>query len=127
MFIHGGYASGKTFLMGDFLKHYSGFGPVKFINIAGEDGYMSAQSFGLGEVGETAETFDDFVGILNDCKKDKVVAVGVDSMKALAKLVMGKVLGTFERQPEIGGKTNEWSDVHFKMELLSQKIRHSAT
>lgn len=126
MLIHGGYASGKTYLMADFLKYYKSAGPVKFINVAGEDGYLSAQTFGLGDIGETANTYDDLEAILNDCKKDKTVAIGLDSMKAAARLAMIKVVGSSDRMPSVGGQGNEWGDVHFKMENLTNRLRNAA-
>ena len=33
--IHGGYAAGKTHLLADFLKHYSQYGKVRFLNVIG--------------------------------------------------------------------------------------------
>lgn len=126
MLIHGGYASGKTHLLADFLKHYSATGPVKFINVVGEDGYLSAQSFGLGDVGETVTSFDDLIDSLNDARSNKCIAVGIDSMKAASRLAMSKVLGTTDRMPSVGGNGNEWGDVHFKMENLTNRMRNAS-
>lgn len=124
--IHGGYAAGKTHLIGDFLKHYSTQGPVRFINVIGEDGSDSAKSFNIGAVGENVETYEDLIGALNDVKKDKCVALGVDSMKAASRLAMAHVLGTRERMPSVGGNGNEWGAVHFAMENLTNRMRASA-
>lgn len=124
--IHGGYASGKTHLLGDFLKHYSTLGPVKFINVIGEDGYLSAQSFGLGDVGETVSTYDELIEALNEARTQKCVAIGVDSMKAASRLAMSKVVGSGDRMPTVGGNGNEWGDVHFKMENLVNRMRNAA-
>lgn len=126
MLIHGGYAAGKTHLVADFLKYYSSTGPVKFINVTGEDGYLSAQTFGLGEIGETVETYDELVAVLNDCKKDKVQAIGLDSMKAASRLAMAKVVGSADRMPSVGGNGNEWGSVHFAMENLTNRLRNAA-
>ena len=126
MLLHGGYAAGKTHIMADFLKYYRSSGPVRFINIIGEDGYLSAQSFGLGDVGETVTTYDDLEAALLDAKKDKCVAIGLDSMKMAAKLAMAKVVGSSDRMPSVGGNGNEWGDVHFKMENLTNRLRNAA-
>jgi len=126
MLIHGGYASGKTYLIADFLKYYSKEGPVKFINVAGEDGYLSAQSFGLGNIGETVTTYDDLIACLNDAKKEKCVAIGVDSMKMASKLAMAHVIGSSDRMPSVGGNGNEWGSVHFAMENITNRMRNAA-
>lgn len=125
MLVHGGYAAGKTHLLADFLKHYSAQGPVRFINIVGEDGYLSAQTFGLGLVGETVDTYDSLIQALADAKKDKCVAVAVDSMKQASKIAMSHIVGS-DRLPSVGGNTNEWGAVHHAMELLTNKMRQSA-
>ena len=124
--IHGGYAAGKTHLLGDFLKFYSANGPVRFINVRGEDGSDSAKTFNIGDVGENVETYEDLIGALNDVKKDKCVALGIDSMKAVNRLAMAHVLGTSERMPSVGGNGNEWGAVHFAMENLTNRMRASA-
>lgn len=124
--IHGGYAAGKTHLVGDFLKYYSAQGPVKFINVKGEDGSDSAKTFGLGAVGENVETFEDLIGALNDVRKEKCVALGIDSMKAASRLAMAHVLGTDSRMPSVGGNGNEWGAVHFAMENLTNRMRAAA-
>jgi hypothetical protein len=124
--IHGGYAAGKTHLLGDFLKFYSSQGLVRFINVQGEDGSDSAKTFSLGDVGENVQTYEDLIGALNDVKKDKCVALGVDSMKAASRLAMSHVLGTSERMPSVGGNGNEWGAVHFAMENLTNRMRAAA-
>jgi AAA domain len=124
--IHGGYASGKTHLLADFLKYYSAQGPVKFVNVIGEDGYLSAQSFGLGDIGETVTTYDDLTACLNDARKEKCVALGVDSMKMASKLAMSHVLGTSDRMPSVGSNGNEWGAVHFAMENITNRMRNAA-
>jgi len=121
--IHGGYAAGKTHLMADFLKYYSQFGKVRFLNVIGEDGYMSAQTFGLGDIGETVDKYSDMEAALADYKKDGILALGVDSMKPASRLAMTHVLGTDSRMPSVGGNTNEWGAVHFAMENLTSKMR----
>ena len=121
--IHGGYAAGKTHLMADFLRHYSQQGKVRFLNVIGEDGYMSAQTFGLGNIAETVDTYNDMLAALAEYKKEGVVALGVDSMKPASRLAMTHVLGTDSRMPSVGGNSNEWGAVHFAMENLTNKMR----
>jgi len=126
MLLHGGYASGKTYMLADFLKYYSKIGPVKFINVIGEDGYLSAQSLGLGDVGETVTTYTELLDSLADAKKEKCVAVAVDSMKMASKLAMAHIVGSSDRMPSVGGNGNEWGAVHFAMENLTNRMRQSA-
>lgn len=124
--IHGGYASGKTHLMADFLAHYKEQGgKVKFLNVIGEDGYRSAMHSGLEE-GETVESYKDMIEALQEARQEGVVAVGLDSLKAAVRLVMAHVLGSPDRLPSIGGNKNEWGEVHFSVELFTTALRGAA-
>ena len=53
--LHGPYGGGKTHLLGDMLATESEQGPVRFINLKGEDGYLSIMPEILG----TAEALLD--------------------------------------------------------------------
>lgn len=121
--IHGGYAAGKTFLLADFLRHFAERGKVRFLNVIGEDGYMSAGTLGLGDVGETVDTYEDMSKALEEYKQEGLLALGVDSLKPASKLAMAHILGTDARMPTVGGNRNEWGEVHFAMENLTNRMR----
>jgi hypothetical protein len=125
MLVHGGYAAGKSHFIGDFLRTEATNGLVRYLNIRGEDGQMSLASLGLGEVGETVETFADFEEAITEYSKLGLRALGVDSVKALSRVVMQHVLGE-DRLPVVGGNTNEWSPIHFTMERVSNMLRRAA-
>ena len=118
MLIHGGYGCGKTYLIGDMLKHEGKAGPSLFINVKGEDGTLSIANMGLGDTGETVENLKDWRELIDECKKKQLRAVGLDSMKALCRIVMeGKV--SADRPPE---KT-EYGLIHWFMESLTKELR----
>ena len=111
---HGGFGSGKTFLLGDMLRYERSAGEVRYLNITGEDGQLSIANFGLGNVGETVDTLDDFLLACDDYRKAGVRAVGVDGGKAFGKLVIRKVCG--ERLPSVGKNSDDWTQIHSKFE-----------
>ena len=122
--IHGGYSSGKSHLLGDALRHESQSGEVMFINVKGEDGYLSLAGMGLGERGETVEEYKDFVEVCEEYKGKKIRAMGVDSLKPLAEMVMRKEVG--DRLPTVGGNKNEWGEIHWAMNQLMTRLRSVA-
>ena len=111
LLVHGGRASGKTYLVGDFLRTESKSGEVRFLNIVGEDGNLTLRGMGLGDVGEHIESHQDFLDALKEYQEKKVHALGVDSIHALSKWIMKKVTGS-DRLPEIRKESNEWGDLH---------------
>ena len=118
MLIHGAYSTGKTHLVGDALRSESKHGPVLFINVKGEDGTLSLAEMALGEIGETVENIKDWKDCINDYRSKQLRGLGVDSLKALCRLVMeGKVSG--DRPPE---KT-EYGLIHWFMESLTKELR----
>ena len=124
--VHGGRGAGKTHLMGDFLKTESAKGPVRFINIVGEDGGLTLKGMGLGDVGENIDSLKDFNDALAEYTAAKVWAIGVDSSHALSRWIMRKVTGS-DRLPEIkssGG--NEWGDFHMQSYNTYMALRRSA-
>jgi len=124
--VHGGRGAGKTHLMGDFLKVESVNGPVRFINVVGEDGGLTLKGMGLGDVGEDIDSLKDFTDALLDYEKAKVYAIGVDSIHALSKWIMRKVTGS-ERLPEIkAGGGNEWGDYHQTSYNTMMALRRAA-
>lgn len=123
--VHGGRGSGKTYLAGDFLKVESKNGPVRFINVVGEDGSLTLKGMGLGDVAEDIDSIADFTAALKDYQAAKVHAIAVDSVHALSKWIMQKVTGS-DRLPEIRQGTNEWGDFHQQSYNAYMALRRSA-
>lgn len=123
--VHGGRASGKTYLTGDFLKTESAFGPVRFLNIVGEDGNLTLRGMGLGDIGEHIDSLDDFTAALKEFQEKKVHALGVDSIHALSRWIMKKVVGS-DRLPEIRKESNEWGDLHHTSYNTMMALRRAA-
>lgn len=125
--IHGGRAAGKTYLAGDFLREESLYGPVRFINVAGEDGQLTLRGMGLGDIGETVESYDDFLAAIKEYKEQNVHAIAVDTIHALSRWIMQKVTGS-DRLPEVrrGGERNEWGELHHLSYNLHMILRRSA-
>lgn len=118
---HGNYGVGKTHLLGDALRHESQIGPVKFVNITGEDGQLSIANFGLGKVGETVETLQDLTEALTEYKKANLRALAVDGGKYLGKMVIKAVCG--DRLPSVGRGSNDWQEIHAKFENVIGQLR----
>ena len=121
---HGNYGSGKTYLLGDALRTEAQEGPVLFLNIRGEDGYLSiADLRGDNFSAETVDAFDDVRAVFADARKNGVRAVGIDGLHRLYGLAYVKALGS-NRIPVVGGSKNEWSDVHKLVEDLIDEFRY---
>lgn len=125
MMVHGIRAAGKTFLIGDMLAFEREYGKVCFVNMAGEDGAASAKSFGLGEVGETHESYDDFKAFCKEYAGKKLRAVGLDSVSVLGRWVMRSVIGA-DRLPRITKESNEWGEFHREMDNAMALLRNTA-
>lgn len=108
--VHSIRAGGKTHLVGDFLKYESQFGPVAYVNTDGE-GLMTIKGIGLGSVGYKVETLKDFRDLMAEFSKNRLHALGVDSLQVLERMVKAAVLGTTERSPISGKEKNEWVDI----------------
>lgn len=124
MLIHGGYGVGKTHLLGDMLLTERENGEVRYVNMPGEDGYLSIRNLGLGECAENVETLDDLKGLIGDYKKSKLAAVAFDGGKWLGKLVIKGVCG--DRIPTIGKGSDDWTKIHNEFEAIIATIRHVA-
>lgn len=123
--VHGGRASGKTYLTGDFLRTESKLGPVRYVNIAGEDGELTLRGMGIGENGEHIDTYDDFKAAITEYQGLKLQAVGIDSIFALSRWIMRKVVGS-DRLPEIRQGSNEWGDFHHLSYNTFMALRRAA-
>lgn len=128
---YGERAVGKTFLIGDMLKEEAKVGPVLYINIAGEDGMLTLNGLGLGNIGVTIDSYDDLITLMTEAQTahPKYQAWGIDSFYMFAKLAMKKITGS-ERTPRIpsrdemkAGAINEWPEMHRLMELAAMKLR----
>lgn len=132
LMVHADRAVGKTHLLGDALATEMTIGPVKYINVAGEDGMLTISAMGLGNVGETITEYKDFIEITEEYAKSPLQAIALDSLPMLAKLAMRQVTGS-DRLPVIpnrdqlrAGMTNEWPEVHRLMESAIVKLKRAA-
>ena len=124
--LHGPYGSGKTHLIGDMLHTEAEQGPVRLINMKGEDGFLSIKPEIITEAeGETVADLDDLNAALADAKKAGVRAIGIDGFHRLYSFVYKKVLGA-DRTPSIGGTRNEWGDCHKVAGDLMDMLRYYA-
>lgn len=121
MLIHGGYGVGKTHLLGDMLKTESAVGPVKFLNIVGEDGMLSIANTGLGDVGESVDTLKDFKDALSDYAKNGLAALAIDGGKSFGRIVTKSVCG--ERLPSVGRGSDDWQKIHLEFEATIAMLR----
>ena len=125
LLLHSVYGAGKTHLLGDMLREESQRGPVRFLNVRGQDGQLSAAGMGLGPIGETIESLQDWDAVCAEYPGAKYRAVGIDGLRDLALLVMRAKVG--DRLPRTGdNKVNEWGEVHFAAGNVYRMIRHLA-
>jgi hypothetical protein len=124
MLIHGGFGVGKTHFLGDMLKAESATGPVRFLNIRGEDGMLSIANTGLGDVGESVDTLKDMKDALADYAKLKLSALAIDGGKHFGRLVIKSVCG--ERLPSVGKGADDWQRIHTEFEATITSFRSIA-
>ena len=120
--VYGINASGKTHLLGDFLRTEQETGPVRFINVAGEDGSLTIKGMGLGEVAETIEGIDDIMGAIKEYKDLKLQACAIDSLGPLSSWLRVKLFGS-NRMP---GNPDEWTKLHLAMYNLIMELKACA-
>jgi hypothetical protein len=121
MLIHGNYGCGKTHLLGDALRYESQTGPVRYLNIKGEDGQLSITNFGLGDVGETVDSLPDFIAALEEYKHLKLRALAIDGGKHFGRMVIKSVCA--DRLPSVGRNSDDWSQIHRKFEDTVTSLR----
>lgn len=124
MLLHGGYGVGKTGLLGDMLRYEAKNGPVRYVNIAGEDGYLSIANLGLGEIGETVDTLKDFKEAMAEYRKLGLAALAIDGGKQFGQLCIKDVCG--DRAPKVGGNSDDWSRIHREFESTIASLRSVA-
>lgn len=121
MLIHGNYGVGKTNFLGDMLKTERANGPVRFINIRGEDGMLSLAKVGLGEAGEHVDTLKDFKDALADYAKEGLAALAIDGGKSFGRLCIKSVCG--DRLPSVGKGSDDWQKIHLEFEGVIASFR----
>jgi hypothetical protein len=121
MLIHGNFGCGKTHLLGDMLKYESTNGPIRFLNVAGEDGYLSVANTGLGEVGETVDTLADFKAAVSEYAKEGLAALAIDGGKLFGKLIIKSVCG--DKLPSVGKGSDDWQKIHQEFEAVIASLR----
>lgn len=120
---HGQYGHGKTDLLGDALRTEKEFGEVLFVNVKGEDGYMTVSNMGLGDSGVEMESYKEFDELTDYLIAHPLRAMAVDSLKPIVqKAVYGKVLG----DGVVPSKSEHWTQIHFAMESLCTRLRRCA-
>lgn len=124
MLLHGSYGVGKTHLLGDMLKFEGEAGPVRFLNIRGEDGMLSVADTGLGDVGESVDTLKDFKDALADYAKLGLSALAIDGGKPFGRMVIKSVCG--ERLPSVGKGSDDWQKIHIEFEVAIASLRSIA-
>ena len=128
--VHGITNVGKTYLLGDFLRHESQFGKVAFIDVLGEGGTMSLAELGLsaaGHKGYRVNTRKELTDLLDWLSTQGLRALAFDSLKAFVRLVIAERVGA-DRMPVVtkNSEENEWSDVHFRMERMAGRLSAAA-
>ena len=127
--IHGAYGCGKTHLQGDFLRWAREQGPIAFVNVKGEDGYSSLAGMGLGTVGQTAETVEEYEEILGDLRGKKIVGLAVDSLPAFYRLMLVRHVGEPRYpDPKKDGERAKmlWGQISLGMTNAVQQSRYAA-
>ena len=126
--IHGNYASGKTHLMGDFLRTEREFGEIAFLDVISEGGSSSCANFGLGATGIRIESIADAREFIQAYQGNKLAACGIDSLPALVQLIIREEVKE-NRMPVVmpGSPKNEWSNIHFTTKNLIIDLKSCCT
>ena len=122
MLLHGDLNTFKTYLVGAFLAAViRAGGTAVFLNIQGEDGMTTLANFPEIIPSKHIWEADDYSGLkqaLEDLEKEPVDALGIDSGKAWANLVMYFVTGGVDRPLKIpkeqGESSSDWPElIHY--------------
>lgn len=114
LLIHGGYGAGKTHFGGDMLHTEQALGKVCYINIAGEDGSASLAAMGLGDIGESVDTYKDLSDLRNELRLKPIRALVLDSAIAASRLMARYVTGS-DRPLKITRELNEYGPYNWEM------------
>ena len=114
LLLHGGPGTGKTHLMGDALAYEPGL--VAYINVAGQDGWLSLAEYDLGDIhSETVETLEDFLACMQDLTAMGLQMCALDSVRDLFRLCVINTTG-LDRPPKAGAQNNEYTQIYFDFE-----------
>ena len=126
LLLYGAPNVGKTRLLGDAIFHMSSNpdAKIKFINMSGEDGYMSVSGYDIPDgVAETIETLADLTEIINEGPYDLLC---LDSLAIVSKLCVAAVTKGV-RVPLMTKEKNQWSEIHLIFETLLRRLLSSST
>lgn len=131
MLVQSERGGGKTHLIGDALRHEKQFGPVRYLNIAGEDGGLTLAGMGLGESGVTIDTWEDFLEEMKELAAHPVQALGLDSLYALfERIVFKQTKGAVPRIPSADemkrGVENDWPQIYNLLKLVGPALRRAS-
>lgn len=104
------------------MKEESANGPVRFINVAGEDGALTGKGMGLGDIAETIDSYKDMEVALDEYRQAKVWAIGIDSLAPLNAWTRVHAFKS-DRMPT---GADEWTELHRLMNNIMLKIKRSA-
>jgi len=128
LLLHSGPGAGKTHFMGDACFYEQQNGPVGYVNIKGQEGWLSLAEYEFGEQmhAETVETLDDFMECMADFQSMGMACNTVDSLRDLLRLCVINTTGT-DRPPKVGGNNNnEYSQIYFDFERAIRVMKDSA-
>lgn len=129
LLVHGGPGSGKTHLMGDALYHEQELGRVGYVNIAGQDGWLSLAEYGLEDSpsakAETVESMNDFLECMAEYEAGKYQCLCVDSVRDLLRICVTHTTG-LERPPAAGQRDNEYGQIYHDFERCLRAMRRAA-
>lgn len=116
--------SGKTFLSGDMLHYERQYGPVKFINVKGEDGWGSIAGMDLGGIGVTVASEADVQAVAADMVREKTHAAVLDGSRLLYSAIITQIVQADKpgqyRLPDAkldGDRSKSyWASARFRME-----------
>ena len=122
--VHSGPGAGKSHLLFDALYHERANGPVVFINIAGQDGYLSGAEYDFGPelIAETVDTLKDLNDLLTEVGNASCIAL--DSVRDLLRLCVVNTTGS-DRPPRAGKTENEYSQIYFDFEKTLRELKSS--
>jgi len=123
--LHGGYGVGKTHFGGDMLREEGKGGEARYINVAGEDGWASLAGMGLGEIGESVDTYADLRAVRDELRRKPIKAMVLDSAIAASRLIAGHVTGS-DRPLKITREINEYGPYNWEMWNFFTSLKHCA-
>ena len=115
----GPHNSGKTYLMSDFLKVQQEEGEIAYIDMAGEEGSLSAANFKLGKFGYRVENYTELKGVLGYLKGRRLLGVGLDSLPELVSILSRHVTGG-DLWPD---EPSKWNELHSTLKAIIKELK----